>query len=160
MRGFTLIELLVSAVILSIIIAGVYMFSIMGEKTYITDVVLLDLQQQLRQAMSWMTREIREAKDIQNGTIDNDSDWIQFNTFNETNIRYYRDINDVNNDGVVNQVIREYPSGTRRILANDITRLKFYLIGNISRIELEASKVALQRTLSLSLTEQVKLRNE
>jgi type II secretory pathway pseudopilin PulG len=154
MWGFTLVDVLVSIAILSLIIAGVFGVLNMGNTTYNTDLSLLDLQQNARQGMDWMVRELRESSsgDINIVPIDADDDQITFNTPNETGIQYYRDMTE-------RQIIREYPAGTTRIIANDINSLNFSLSGNLLEIQVTAIKTQ-RPDLTFFLKEQVRLRNE
>jgi len=172
-NGFTLVEVLVSAAILTFLIAGIYAILNIGNMTYYTDMCFLDLHQNARQSMHWMVKEMREAQaaDINIVSIDSDDDRVTFDTPNEDDIQYYRDISDVNNDSIVKQIIREYPVGTYRILANDIGNLSFccwhdnvcdadcsnsYLL----EIQLTADKTASGRDLSFPLAVKLRLRND
>jgi prepilin-type N-terminal cleavage/methylation domain-containing protein len=160
MRGFTLVEVLVSAAILGVLAIGIYGVLNVGNIMYYIDIGMLELQQNARQGMDRMINELREASNIQISVLASDSDRIVFNSYKGTGIQYYRDINDVNSDGVVNQIIRQDPSGSRKVLANGITRLKFSHSSPYLTIEIRADKTAKQRPLSLSLKEAVALRNE
>ncbi|MFC1658584.1 PilW family protein [Candidatus Omnitrophota bacterium] len=162
LRGFTLVEVLVSALIVSFLIAGIYGILNIGTMSYNIDLSLLGLQQNARLAMAWMVRELREAEasDISIESIGADDDRVIFDTPNEDNIRFYRDISDVNNDSVVNQIIREFPSGTYKILGNNISSLQFSLSGYSLEIQLQADRLVSGRNLSFPLTAKVGLRNE
>lgn len=179
LKGFTLVEILVSAVILSFIIAGLFAIFSVANISWYTDMGLLGLQQQARQAMYRMVREIRQGSPLRK-TIDDGKitfyippavygdPWVE-------SISYYRDVNDTNNDGVVNQIIREYPPGTKKILANDIDSLSFCCWDGVDccnpiledcsnlpvlQIQLRATRTVRQRPLVFSLTEKVRLRND
>lgn len=158
-RGFTLLEVLLSALIFAFLILGITEVLNIGNLSFPIDTALVDLQQQARQAMAIMTKELREASNIQISVINANSDRITFNTVDKTNVQYYRDINDVNNDGITDQVIREYPAGTRKVLANYIARLKFFLSEPMLRLEVRAEQIVRQSSLTLPLVEQVRLRN-
>ncbi len=179
LKGFTLAEILVSAVILSLIIAGIFAILNVANISWYTDMGLLGLQQQARQAMYRMVREIRQSsplrKTIDDGKI---TFYIPPEVYGDPwvgPISYYRDVNDTNNGGVVNQIIREYPQGTRKIVANDIDSLSFCcwdgvdccnpILENCSnlhvlQIQLRATKTVRQKPLVFSLTERVRLRND
>lgn len=163
MRAFTLIEILISVFILSVVFSGVYMFLNMGEITYSADMGLLELHQQTRQAMYWMVGELRQTTGIPD--ISSNGERITFNTFTASGIQYYR-------DATQNQIIREYPTGTPRILCNYITSLSFCCWhdttsscdtscsdSNLVKIQLNADKTIKGGGLSSSLKEQVRLRN-
>ena len=158
MRGFTLVELLVSVIIVSFLMMGIFMILNIGNMTYNSDLGLLDLQQQARQAMHGMSRELRQSRDSEISIIsdsqiifsippqDYGSGWIG-------PISYYLDT-------LENQIIREYPAGTERIVANDVNGLIFSLNNNLLDIQLTCTKTVLQRDLAFSLNSQVRLRNE
>ncbi|MFA5411584.1 MAG: prepilin-type N-terminal cleavage/methylation domain-containing protein [Candidatus Omnitrophota bacterium] len=167
MKAFTLIELLVSTLVLSILVAGIYLILNSGQMAYHTDVGLLELKQPAIHALDVITREIREARGITIiPTADANFDQLIFNTHSKTNVRYYCDniagaLYDINQDNVVYQLIREYPPLTYKVLTNNISRLKFSQSGNLLTIELQTSKTAVgQRALSFSLRQEVRLRNE
>ncbi|MCX5706279.1 MAG: prepilin-type N-terminal cleavage/methylation domain-containing protein [Candidatus Omnitrophica bacterium] len=146
--GFTLLEALIVAVIFSFIIAGIYGVMNVANVSYPTDLGMLDLQQQARQTMQWITRETREAS-LVTITTGTDSDSISFNTPNESGIQY---------SVVNNQVIRSF-SGTRTIAFN-IASLRFSQSGNLLQIQVNAASTVLLKPLAFSLTEKVRLRNE
>ena len=171
MRGFTLIEVLVSFGILIIVFAGVFAVLNVGQMNFGTGMASLDLQQQARQAMDGMTKEIRQSR-VNNITISTDRTMVDFTvpinittnpiTYSSV-ISYY-----LNAD---NQIIREHPTETTKVLANDIRNLSFCCIGGSDcfdyqnsttvQIQMEATKSVRQRNLtSFNLTEQVRLRNE
>lgn len=161
-RGFTLVEILVSVVILSFLIAGIFRVLNIGRMTYSTDLGLLDLDQNAHRSMEWMVRESRESSvgDINIVSIGGSDDKITFDTPNETGIQYYRDLNDINGDNIVEQIIREYPAGTWRILANNISSLQLSLNNRLLEIQLTANKVVSGRDLSLAVKANAHLRNE
>ncbi len=146
MKGFTLVEVLVSVLILGLLVAGIYAVLNIGSMVFREDINLVGLQQQARRVMDTMINEIRESKSSEINSVCASSS-ITFNTTPAVYgnpwvgpISYYLDGSDANNDGVVNQVIREYPPNTRKILANDITSLSFCLTGNIVEIQVAAQK--------------------
>ena len=158
MKGFTLVEVLVSILILSFLFAAIVGVLNIGNMTYNIDLTLLGLQQQARLAIDGMTRELRQTKASKISSVSESeitfsippatygSDWIG-------PIRYYFDTED-------NRIIREYPTGTEKIVANDINSLNFALNNNLLNIQLTCARIVHQRDLSFSLTEQVRLRNE
>ena len=67
--GFSLIELMVAMAIASILMAGIYTFYRSQLRSHVTQLVVVDMQQDARVAMYMMTREIRMAGcDPQNNT--------------------------------------------------------------------------------------------
>jgi len=161
MRGFTLLEILISLTIMSLIVAGIFAIINVADVTWNTDMVLLDIQQQARLAMDGMTREARQAKpsDI---TVSEEGGRIDFLVPNVSNaVGYYLQ---------GNQIIREHPTGTTKILANYINVLNFCCVGGsgcadcanarILQVQIQATKTMKGRTATFPLTEKVMLRNE
>lgn len=168
MKGFTVIEIMVSVFIMTILVIAVFTVLNTTSLTHDTDMGLLRLQQEARSVMFTMVRQLREASNISITVIDANNDEISFNTPSQTGLRYYRDRNDLNADGLTAQVMREFPSGTRKILANDIALLKFSLTGSVLEIRLAANKTVRGRQLCFpvpcenpvrALKEKVTLRN-
>lgn len=163
MRGFTLVEVLVSALILGLLISGIYGVLNVGNMTYLTDMGLLDLQQQTRQVMDGMTREIRQSgrSTPYSMTINTDGS-LTFSIPSISNITY-----SLNNS---HQIIRQQ-GGTNKVLANDVNSLIFCWWNGTSccttncgslqvlQISINAAKTVMRRPLTFSLTEQVRLRN-
>ncbi len=171
MRAFTLIEILISIVILCVIIFAILSVLYVADLNWHTEVGLLDLQQQARQSMDGMIREIRQGKLL---TISSGGGRIDFsipvsilNPDSYYNVSYY-----LEND----QIIREHPIGTRKNLANNITNLSFCCWygascgtdctgSEVLQIQLKAQKTSRDIELAFPqeegkfLTEKVKLRN-
>lgn len=171
--GFSLVEILVSILILTFIAAGVFEIFILGDRTYFMDMGLLDLQQQARQAMDGMTREIRQTDNsdiiISNSTIE----FIIPNNITSGSTTYYDPIDYYRNG---NNIMREHPVGTLKILASDINSLSFCCENSdgtvcdnncnnrhILKIQLSAQKTAKGKVVSFpvngTITEKVRLRN-
>lgn len=150
-RGFSLVEILVCIVILGIIIAAIFMVSNAANMSWDAFSAMLDLQQQARQAMEGMIREVRQSRPL-DITITNLGGRINFFVpTSPQSVSYYLQSN---------QIIREHPLGTLKVLANDINSLSFSLAAFILEIQLEARRIVRQRTLSFLLREKVRLRNE
>ncbi|MDP2941111.1 MAG: hypothetical protein Q8N85_02495 [Candidatus Omnitrophota bacterium] len=160
MKAFTLVELLIVTLLLGMITAGVVTVLNVGNAAYYADLGMLGLQQQVRQCLNWLEREVRASSSLAITTEDANSDRVVFTTPNKFAVQYYRDRIDSNGDGITNQVIREYPFGTRRVIANDISRLKFSQSGGILQIQIQGDTMALGKAESFTLTEKVRLRNE
>ncbi len=151
MKGFTLIETLIATAIFILLISGIYGVMNVANISFSTDSGVVDLQQQCRNASAWITREAREASLANIITIDANTDSISLNTPDKTGIVYSLN---------ANQIIREYPAGNARIVGNSITSLKFFQDGSLLVIQITASSQILLRTVTFTLREQVRLRNE
>ncbi|MBP7087728.1 MAG: type II secretion system protein [Candidatus Omnitrophica bacterium] len=152
-RGFTLVEIAIGIVIFSIVSIGVLAILASGNNTWNQEAVLLEMQQQTRLAMDGITKELRQIDPLQSVIISDSDQKIVFYVTDIGNpISYY-----LNGS---NQIVREHPAGTSRILANNINSLTFSHIGDVINISLLAQKIDKRgRSLSFSLTEKIRLRN-
>ncbi|MBI4308865.1 MAG: prepilin-type N-terminal cleavage/methylation domain-containing protein [Candidatus Omnitrophica bacterium] len=151
LKGYTLVEALISVLILSFMLLGVYGVLATGNTIITNDNALLEMQQQARNAMDRMVREVRESSTQTITVVSASSDKISFTTPNETGIQYY--LSGTN-------LVREYPSGTIVKVANSIAYLKFTLSGVLLTISVRADKTLYTKTVSFALAENVRLRNE
>ena len=160
MRGFSLVEILVSVLILTFLVAGIFAVLNVGDMSYDADMGLIHLQQQARLAMDAMTRELRQA-DSNSIVIPVGADSITFIAplaLNPTQwigpITYQLDTNQ-------HQIIRTLAGVPNKIVGNNISSLSFDKDGDILDIEFTCQMTTTRRRdLSLSLKEQVRLRNE
>ena len=67
-KGFSLIEMMVVVLILGLIVLGLVTFFTGGIKSWVAGQSQLEAQRNARQAMDRMVREIREGKNITNGS--------------------------------------------------------------------------------------------
>lgn len=159
MKGLTIVEIMVCVVIFSVLFVGIYGVLNVGNLSYLTDMNMMRLQQAARQSMQQLSLDLRNATNPVVTVIDASSDKITFDTYGGSGISYYRDAADLNGDGITSQIIREYPAGTRKVIANDISLLKFTPVGSLVTINMTASCFMRLRQLSYSLREQIRLRN-
>ena len=165
MKGFTLIEVLVVTGICALLVVGITEVLNLGNVIFPVDLGQMEIHQQARQTMQWLTRELREGRNVQISSLTADMDRITFDAYIGAGISYYPDSGDFNGDGLTNQIVREYPIGTRRIIANSVSHFKFTRPSSVLvRIEVTTSKTVRLKgrgqVLSFPLTEQVRLRNE
>jgi len=173
-KGFTIIELLVAVVLLTILVWGIFAILNIADATLNTDTGLIDLQQQVRQGLDGMIKELRNSGAV---TVLNSGGRIEFIIPTSIGgpsskvISYYLD---------GNQIKREHPENTVKVLANDINYLSFCCghydaLGNyicdtdcsnskMIQIQVSASKTVRQRVLVFPsnggvLTEKARLRN-
>lgn len=176
-KGFTLLETLVTVLIFTFIVGGMYGVLLLAKTNYDTNLVSLNLQRQARQGMSWLSREIRQASwaSISISSPDvNGNNSITFNTPDANGIKYSVIKTQVSADKTLWQLIRTYPAGSVKIRADvrvddkynpDMTGSLIFSqgSGNILNIQIKANKtfssVGQTRTLTFTLTEQVKVRN-
>lgn len=152
-RGYTLIEMLVAVLLLSIILIGVYGVMTTGNNIFTRNIAMLDMEQQTRNAIDRIVREVRQASSQTittnfNGTT---NDRIMFTIPTAVGIQYY--LSGTN-------LVREFPSGTIKIVASNINFLKFTLTGSLLQIQVQASQTISGATTIFPLIEKVRLRNE
>ena len=151
LTGFTFAETMVSTLIFSILAIAILSVLIVGQKFWHSDVGNVELQQQARLAMDGMTREARESSpsDI---IISNGGSRIDFSVPDASAaIAYYAENN---------QLIREYPAGTEKVLAVDVEAVDFSLSADTLTIQLDLGKTVFGADLNFSAQEQVNLRNQ
>jgi type II secretory pathway pseudopilin PulG len=149
MRAFTLTEALIAFFILSLLAGGIFMVTNIAILSWNSNRAMLEVVQEVRQAMDGMTREIRQS----NSPPGSESPEFEFSIPDVTNkIKYYCD-----NDK--KQLIREHPPGTKRVLANNISFLNFTPTASVLKIQIRATKTIRNVPHYFSLTEEVKLRN-
>ncbi len=84
-RGFTLVEIIVVLVIMAIVATAVYTLFAQQQKTYTTQDMVVEMQQNVRAAMDMMTRELRMAgydpgfnRPARAGIVDAKNQYIRF----------------------------------------------------------------------------------
>lgn len=148
--ALTFSEVIVSVAILGFLSIAVVSVLNMGDITWRSETTLVQLQQHVRLAIDGMSRELRQSNssDI---TITGGSQ-IDF---------YIPDVSNVITYSLSgNQIIREHPSGTSKILARNIDSLSFSLSGDTVTIDVSATGSTRGRDLNFSLREKVRLRND
>ena len=143
--------------IFTLIIGGIYGALNIAKINYDTNLVSLNLQRQVRQGMSQLVREIRQAYLISITDKDLNRNSITFNRPGEDNITY----------SLIAGQLRRSPGG--QVIANDIAGLYFAPLSfnssaneyiPLQKITLVASKTVHSRLLTFSLIEQVRVRNQ
>jgi prepilin-type N-terminal cleavage/methylation domain-containing protein len=156
MKGFTLIEVLVTTVILSIILGALFMVLSMGQRSWFTGDVAVELRDQTIRALMTMDKELSathttrvtdgSGNPLVEGTAVNsiefdmptsmiDSSWSAIDADGDMQwtgpITYSR---------VGTQVIRNF-RGTNWTIANNITNLQFtWTLTNMMQIDITARK--------------------
>lgn len=176
MKGFTLIEVLISVVIMTIMIGGLFMVLNIADLNWSLGGGLLGLQQQARQAMDGMVREIRQSNNSHISIPASTNIIFSIPTdITSVPVTYSELISYYVSSG---QLFREHPMGSdppdRVAVANDINSVTFCWChgatcdtcdnvnggSNLVRIQVVAGRTVRQRPVSFSLTEKVRLRNE
>jgi prepilin-type N-terminal cleavage/methylation domain-containing protein len=161
MSGFTLIETLIVILILSFLAMGILGVLTVGDLSWNSGNVWLDLQQEVRVAMDGMTREARGGN-ISGFVVTADNAQVDFSLPGVSNtISYYL-------SGT--QLMREHPAGTTKVLANDISSVSFCCLGGINcsdcinassiSFNITAEKTVKERSYNYSLVDKVRIRND
>ena len=151
--AYTFVEMIVSAIILTFIIASILAVLNVGDKMWHSEIVMGELQQNVRLAIDGMAREIRQTTNINAPAAGANAASISIDLSGASDDIEYS----LNGS---NQIIREHPAGTNKILAHNIVSLDFDRVdGNNVIINVQASKTFKGRVLTFSLSEKVRLRN-
>ena len=179
-KGFTLLEILVVVVIFFIIIGAIFGVMVSGRKTFDVGSVQIEVAQEARRGLDYMSRELRQSRIISTGTgtvtfqIPVNADGSGNITWGDGQTSGNQIGYSVGNFNKPNQLIRELLDGVgaplsprvRTVSANDIGSLQFDLSGNIVAISLRAEKYVFKgftstgdEQVTIDLNTQVRLRN-
>jgi hypothetical protein len=155
-RAYTFVEAVISILLLSVVLLGVHGVLQTGNAVFMKDMTLLDMEQQTRNALDRIVREVRQASsqtiDANYNSTTNDRISFKIPTIPTGSlIRYYL-------NGTY--LVREYPAGTTKNVASNINYLKFSTTGALLLIDVRADKTIYSNTVSFPLTTRVRLRNE
>ncbi|UCB56564.1 MAG: prepilin-type N-terminal cleavage/methylation domain-containing protein [Candidatus Omnitrophota bacterium] len=167
--GLTLVEVMVVIFTFAVVLGAIYGVLTAGRQSWFTNTAEVELQQEVRRAMDWMSRELRRSGSSQvniapDGSltlqvaINDNPDWGA-----EGNAGWYIKYSLSNGE-----VLREVFDGAdveqvnlERALTNNVSALSFTAVSASEiRIDITAQKDILQgRTIQSSLNFQVTLRN-
>ncbi len=150
-NGYTLVEILLSVSILTFFLLCAYGVLEAGNTITVKGNALMTAQQQARNAMDRIVREVRGSSTLAIVVIGVNSDKVTVTIPTATGVMYY--LSGTN-------LVREYPAGTTVNVANSIGRLKFTLSGTLLQIDVRADVSTYGQTVSFPLTQKVRLRNE
>ena len=155
-KGYTLVETVITVALLSVILLGAYGVLHTGNVVVNKDLTLLDMQQQTRNAIDRIVREVRQASSqtITTNYNSTTNDKIAFKIPQiaiGTQVKYY--LSGTN-------LVREDAAGATQNIASNINLLKFTLAGSLLQIQVRADKTMFANTISFPLIEKVRLRNE
>jgi len=163
MRGFSLLESVIAMAVLIVVLVGVYMILSVAQISWDSGEGMIELQQSVRQATDVMVRELRRSSPSGVTVSGSVAEKVVFSVPGSSNtIGYYVS---------GSQLVREHPTGTTRVLANDVNNLSFCCVGGAScfdctnagiiQITAGAGKAVKGRSLrQFDLTSEVSLRNE
>lgn len=153
MRGFTLVEILVTSVILGILIVALFLVLSIGQRSWLSADVTIQLRQDIARGILSMGQELKETSPAKiNLTLNGSSNSITFEIPQDTNgdglvvdtagnIEWSPNITYSLNAS--NQILRTVSGGASTILANNITSLQFSRIQDkVIRINITAAKTS------------------
>lgn len=163
----TLLETLIAIGIFSFVILGFFSVLGVGGGNYSAGLVSLSLQQQARQGMNWLVKEVRQASwdsiDIPVEVDANRNNRITFNTLDTTGVQYFVESTTV--EGKTLWQLKRQDSTHAEVKANDIRVLTFSKNNSehILNIYVQASKTfrsfGKDQTVTFPLSEQIQVRN-
>ncbi len=145
-RAFTLVEIAIATLMLFILLGAAVSVFTAADLNWGTDEALVSIQQDLRQALDGMSRELRQAS---LASVTTGTGTVSF-TIGANSITYSL-------SGT--QVIRTHPAGTTMVLCNNVSALSFVRSGNIVTVQITGTRSVQDRVVTLSATEQVRVRN-
>ena len=169
--GFTLGEMMVTAAIFSFILGICYTLFISGSNSWETNSVRVELQQELRKAMDWVSQDLRQAGSASITNVPADNATYTSITFRKSagasggnlvwdanTTRYFLG----GADG--NQIQKQVGAQTASVIVQNIQSLQFsrqVSTPNIVDVSLQARKTTLRekRPIQASLTLKIFLRN-
>lgn len=152
-KGFTLMELVVSVGVMAVLLGVLSVMLKQGTDIYKAVEASISVRQDARNAMERIVRETRES----NGSTIVATDNILFTTprivdggGNPIAVRYWK---------VGDQILRGI-NATSTIIATNVSSLAFVKAGPVLQVTIETFKIVEGRTLTCTLTQKVRLRNE
>lgn len=168
--GFTLVEALVTVMIFSIILGASYMVLLSGSDSWEVNRVRVELQQESRKAIDWMSQEMRETGSAAITNVPADGNWYTTITFSLPSgvsggsIVWSGDtIQYVLGGTNSNQLQRVATGVATKIIASNIQTLQFRrqsTSSNIVEVSVLARKNTLKGTqIDVNLDFKIRLRN-
>jgi prepilin-type N-terminal cleavage/methylation domain-containing protein len=159
-RAFTLIEVLVSLAIFSGLFLALALILTTGKQIYSSVTNSILLRQNARNAMDRIVREVREsnASIVTSTTTDPPISTISFG-----GPRYKTPAGalcQIRYSLANGQILREYPPGTIKPVANSVTQLYFEKAGSQLKVQITVAKTVDHRLIEFTLVEKVRMRNE
>lgn len=152
--GLTLVEALVTVIIFSFILGICYTILISGSDSWETNSVRVELQQELRKAMDWITQDLRQAGSASITNVPANGSAYTSITFRKAagvsggNIVWDADTTQYflgGTDG--NQIQRQVGSQTAAVIAQNVQSLQFSRqasASNVVNVSLQAEKATLR----------------
>ncbi|MBI5024365.1 MAG: prepilin-type N-terminal cleavage/methylation domain-containing protein [Candidatus Omnitrophica bacterium] len=172
-RGATLVEMMVTVIIFAFILGICYSLLISGSDSWETNSARVELQQELRKAMDWITQDLRQAGSA--SIVDVPADGATYTSIT------FRKSAGVSGGNLVwdasttryllggtggTQLLRQVGSQAASVIAQNIQSVQFSRqagTANVASVSLQTQKTALRRKMltgtAPSLTLKIYLRN-
>ena len=169
MRGISLVESLMTILIYAFISAACFTALTYGSQSWRVNSVKVELQQELRKAMDWITEDLRQAGPSSITNVPADGTWYNTITFkicngaSGGNISWAAQNTQYSKGGTGSAQLLRTTGAQSQVIAQDIQSLQFRrttTAGNIVNVALTVQKNTIGgRLLTLTSNFQVKLRN-
>lgn len=171
MKGFTLVELMIVMLIFSIILGAVFAVMNIGKTSWHLGDAQVEMQQEARKGMDWMTKELRQSGSSAIIGVPADGNFYSTITFrvpDEDGIDANGNIDWGNQisyslGGLNGQQLLRTVGGESTVLANRVVNLQFgrqVATPNIVEITLQSQKTAIPgHLMSATLNSQIRFRN-
>ena len=184
-KGFTLIEVLVTVLIFAVLAAAINAVLLVGQASWQTNSVQMELQQELRKGMEWMKDDLRQTGPVAIANVpvnpevdsvtypdpDDDPayDWYTTITFqmvtgiSGNNIEWNDDVTQFILGGTNSDQLQRIENSITKVIAQNIQTLGFRRLEvepDIIAVDLDWQKDTIKgNTITASLEFQVQMRN-
>jgi prepilin-type N-terminal cleavage/methylation domain-containing protein len=168
-KGFSLAEVLVTVVIFSVLMAAVNTILLVGDSSWQTNRVQVELQQDLRKAMDWMKDDLRQTGSSAIDDVPADGEWYTSITFQMVTgvtggtLTWNSNTTQFVLGGTDSNQLQRIEDSTTKVIAQNIESLEFRRLAaapDIIEVALEAEKDTVKGvTITSTLDFEIQLRN-
>ena len=168
-EGFSLVEILVTVLIFSVLAAAVNTVLLVGDASWQTNSVQVELQQELRKAMDWMKDDLRQTGSSAIADVPADGVWYATITFQMATgisggkIAWNSNATQFVLGGTDSNQLQRIENLITRVLALNIESLQFRRLAtapNVLEVALQSQKDTVKGdTITSTLDFKVQLRN-
>jgi len=167
--GFSLVEVIITVLIFTVVIAAINTVLLVGDSSWQTNNVQVELQQELRKSMDWMKDDFRQTGSASIADVPADDTWYTTITFQKVDgissgqISWSSDTTQFILGGTDNNQLQKIEGGTTSILAQNISEVQFRRQSSSPKV-VEVALTAQKNTnkgdtMTATLDFKVKLRN-
>lgn len=168
-KGSSLLEVLVTLLIFSIIIAAVNATLLIGDSSWNTNSIRIELQQELRKAMDWMKDDLRQSGPTAISNVPANGSWYTTITFQTAagvsggSITWNSDTTQFVLGGTDSDQLRRIEGSTTTVIAQSMQSVQFRRLAgvpDIVEVALQAQRDTFKgATIASNLNFKVQLRN-